>query len=109
MLSKNNNNNNYTDKNYISNDLCKFIKYFIDKHNKNVDIDSLNQYLNNDGDIFYDLIKSILDVIGPLKDDILDNLKYLLKEKNIVINNDNEKKEEEEDALNLKKIEVKKI
>ena len=40
-------------------------------------------------------MKSILEVIGPFNEDILDNLKYLFMKKNIIINNENNLMNEE--------------
>ena len=88
--------------NYISNDIIKFIKHFIDKHNENLDIESLNQYLKTEADNFSELMESIMDVVTQFSINVLDNIKSLFVEKNILnINKENKDiiNSDEEDSI----------
>ena len=96
-------NNEIEEVNYISNDIIKFIKHFIDKHNENLDIESLNQYIKTEADNFSELMESILDVVTQFSINVLDNIKSLFVEKNILnINKENKdiiNSDEEEDSI----------
>ena len=97
--------------NYIANDIFKFIKYFVTKSKENFDIDSLNQYLSNEGENFYKIIYQIIDVVSDSSDNVLDSIKNIFIENNLIksnengnereneiINDENEEEEELEDA-----------
>ena len=75
---------------YISIDICNFIKKFISKHKENLDIESLNQYLREDKENFYLLMDKILNSRGVFKDEIVDNLKEVFNEINVIRENSNE-------------------
>ena len=76
-------------KNYIANDIFKFIKKFVDNNKVNFDLDNLIQYLNSDGENFYKLIVSIIDNIGDFNDNIIDNIKSVFINNNILKEDEN--------------------
>ena len=56
------------------------MKKFICTHKENINIDSLNQYLESEKNNFSDLMISILNVVGPFDYANLDTLKDLFNE-----------------------------
>ena len=56
------------------------MKKFICTHKENINIDSLNQYIESEKNNFSDLMTSILNVVGPFDYAILDTLKDLFNE-----------------------------
>ena len=83
--------------NFIANDIYEFIKKFVDKHNEIFNLDNLIQYLKEDSDNFYKLNISLLENVGDLDDNIIENLKFVFTEKGLLlsdINNEDNKLEE---------------
>ena len=77
--------------------IYEFIKKFVDKHNEIFNLDNLIQYLKEDSDNFYKLNISLLENVGDLDDNIIENLKFVFTEKGLLlsdINNEDNKLEE---------------
>ena len=53
------------------------IKQIIDKNKENLDIDTLNQYINDEGNNFSDLMESIVNIITLFNLNLLDNARTL--------------------------------
>ena len=70
--------------NYLANDIITFIEKFVKVHKENIDIESLIQYLKEDGDYFYKLNISILEKIGLFNDNIIGTIKDIFIENNIL-------------------------
>lgn len=63
--------------------IYEFIKKFVDKHNEIFNLDNLIQYLKEDSDNFYKLNISLLENVGDLDDNIIENLKFVFTEKGL--------------------------
>ena len=91
--------------NYIANDIFKFIKKFVYINKENININTIVQNLNKDGESFYHLIISILENIVDCDYNIIESIKPIFVKNNILKRNDNEailedeaEEEEEKDS-----------
>ena len=76
--------------NYITNDKFNFIKKFVNINKENIDLNSIVQNLDKDGDSFYNLIISILENKDDSDYNIIENIKPIFVKNNILKKNDNE-------------------
>ena len=70
--------------NYIAKDIFDFVKKFVKIINEEFDLDSFIQNISNDGENFYNLIIEIMEKISDTNENVMESLKKIFIEKNLI-------------------------
>ena len=83
--------------NYIAKDIFNFVKKFVKNTKESFDLETFIQNISNDGENFYNLIMEIMEKISDSNESVIESLRKIFIEKNLIkINEEIDGKEEED-------------